>query len=450
MANASGRVSRLSASAHPHAEKFVRANRPKLSEVVDSVRFVNGDVDLRLDVDPARLSHDERIELLERLEEFRSNIDAAEQMTLAELAREGDAEYRSREWVREEVAGVLSIAPGTAGGRLHDATTLTTRLPATLDRLVDGSIRFWHAKVLIEACTGLGDELVAKLERKVIGHAAEESIGEFRGRVKRALARLDPKRSEDKHREAIKDRRVSMRADEDGMAGVFAYLRADAAAALMTAVDAHAAALPKDDRTSDQKRADVLADLGAAMLSSAPVRWQGRKPTVQVSIALSTLIGADEQPGQLDGYGPIPASMAREIAHDPTGTWRRIITDPLGRLIRCGTETYRPPAPLRDHVIAEHKSCTFYGCRRQGCRGELDHVIPFPQPPGTVAENLHPLCERHHHLKHQTDWTVKKRSDGLTWIAPTGREHFKPVHAYPVDHTGGGYDPDPDPDPPPF
>ena len=410
---------------------------------------MDGDLDLRLDVDPARLSHDERIELLERLEQYRSSIDATQQLTLAELAREGDAEYRTREWVREEVAAVLSIAPVTAGGRLHDATTLTTRLPATMDRLVDGSIRFWHAKVLIEACTGLDDKLVAKLERKVIAHAADESIGDFRARVKRTLKRLDPKSAEDKHQAAVNNRRVSMRADEDGMAGVFAYLRADHAAALMTALDAHAAALPKHDgRTADQKRADVLADLGAAMLNTANVKWQGRKPAVQVSVALSTLLGCDEQPGELDGYGPIPAAMAREIAHDPSGTWRRIITDPLGRLIRAGTETYRPPAALREHVIAEHKTCTFYGCRRHACRGEQDHVIPWPNPPGTVAENMQPPCQRHHHLKHQTAWKVKKRSDGVTWIAPTGREYFTPVHHYPVDHTGGGYDPDPDP--PPF
>jgi hypothetical protein len=409
---------------------------------------MTGELDVRLDVDPTRLDHDSRIELLERLEQFRSAIDALQQATLAELAREGDAEYRTREWVREEVGAVLSIAPTTAGGRLHDAVTLTARLPLTLDRLADGSIRFWHAKVLIEACAGLDDALVARLEQKVIAKAADETIGEFRQRVKKALMRLDPKRAEEQHRDAVANRRVSMRADEHGMAGVFAYLRADDAAALMTGVDAHVSALPDDGRTADQKRADVLADLGAAMLGSASVKWQGRKPAVQVSVALSTLLELDEQPGELAGYGPIPAAMARSIAHDPTGTWRRLVTDPLGRLIRCGTETYRPPAALRDHVIAEHRTCTFFGCRRQACRGELDHVIPFPNAPGTVAENLGPPCARHHRLKHQTDWTVRKRSDGVLWIAPTGREYFKPVHAYPVDHTGGAYDPDPDP--PPF
>ena len=409
--------------------------------------MIGAAVDLRLDVDPARLSHDERIAFLERLEEFRSSIDAAQQVTLAELARENDAEDRSKQWVREELAGIFSVAPTTAGCRMHDAVTLTTRLPKTMDRLVDGSIRFWHAKVLVEACQQLDDDTVAKLENKVIAKAPEQSIGEFRTTVRKAVLRLDPRLAQQKQKDAFAQRRISGRADEHGMTGVYAYLRADHAAALLTAVDAHASALPDDGRTSDQKRADVFADLGAAMLQTAPVTWQGRRPAIQVSVALSTLLGADEQPGDLAGYGPIPAALAREIAHDPTGTWRRLVTDPLGRLIRCGTERYRPPAALRDHVIAEHATCTFYGCRRQGCRGELDHVIPWPEPPGTVAENLQTPCKRHHDLKHNTDWTVRKREDGVTWIAPNGREYFKPIHAYPVDHTRGFAA---DPDPPPF
>jgi len=405
------------------------------------------DLDLRLDVDPARLSHDERIELLERTEQFRSLIDATQQLTLAELAREGDAEYRAKEWVREEVAGIFSVAPTTAGGRMHDAVTLTSRLPLTMDRLVDGSIRFWHAKVLVEACQQLDDKTVAALERKVVDKAPDQSIGEFRSTVKRAVLRLDARRAEQQHKQAFAQRRISGRADEHGMTGVYAYLRADQAAALLTAIDAHAAALPKDERTADQRRADVFADLGAAMLNSAQVKWQGRRPAVQVSVALSTLLCADEQPGELAGYGPIAASLAREIAADPSGTWRRVVTDPLGRLVRCGTETYRPPASLRDHVIAEHATCTFFGCRRHGCRGELDHVIPWPAAPGTVAENLQPPCKRHHDLKQRLGWSVRKRGDGVTWTTPTGREYFKPVHAYPVDHTRGFTA---DPDPPPF
>ncbi len=43
----------------------------------------------------------------------------------------------------------------------------------------------------------------------------------------------------------------------------------------------------------------------------------GLKPAVSITIAASTLAGQDDQPAELDGYGPIPASMARRIAALP-------------------------------------------------------------------------------------------------------------------------------------
>jgi hypothetical protein len=243
-----------------------------------------------------------------------------------------------------------------------------------------------------------------------------------------------------------------MRAEDDGMAWVSAYLRADAASALMSAVAAHARALPVDGRTADQKRADVFADLATTALAAAPATSHGQRPAVQVSVALSTLLGVDEQPGELDGYGPIPAALAREIAHDPSGTWRRLLTDQAGRLIRYGRRTYTPPAPLRDHILAAHPTCTFPGCRRRSCLGEIDHIVPWSQSGTTDAENLHGPCSRHHHAKHDADWAVEKRADAVTWISPTGRRHETPTHTYPIDTTTDPptTDPPPDDDPPPF
>ena len=45
--------------------------------------------------------------------------------------------------------------------------------------------------------------------------------------------------------------------------------------------------------------------------------------------AWKPLSGVEDEPGWLDGYGPITAQHAREIAADPTGTWRRLLTDPI-------------------------------------------------------------------------------------------------------------------------
>jgi hypothetical protein len=112
-------------------------------------------------------------------------------------------------------------------------------------------------------------------------------------------------------------------------------------------------------------------------------------------------------------------------------------------LVHCDARTYRPPAPLREQIIAAHRTCTFPGCRRNACRGELDHIRPFRAGGGTVEENLHTPCKRHHLMKHATGWQVRKRTDAVTWTSPNGRQYETPAHAYPVDHTR-------DPDPPPF
>ena len=93
-----------------------------------------------------------------------------------------------------------------------------------------------------------------------------------------------------------------------------------------------------------------------------------------MSVGLSTLLGQDNDPGELDGHGPIPAALARRLADDPTGTWRRLVTDPLGKLIDYGRPVYEPPTALRDFVVARDRTCRFTSCDRPAGRCEIDHI----------------------------------------------------------------------------
>jgi len=179
-------------------------------------------------------------------------------------------------------------------------------------------------------------------------------------------------------------------------------------------------------------------------------------PAVHVSVPLATLFGLDEQPGELAGYGPIPAALARRIAADPTGTWRRLITDERGRLLDYGRSTYRPPQDLTEHVIARDRTCRFPNCNRQARHCELDHQRAWEAGGTTNATNLLALCSRHHHGKHEAPWTPNRQPDGsIKWTSPTGHTYLEPPATYPIDRT---LDPpaqaepeqnDPDP-PPPF
>ncbi|PZS32145.1 MAG: hypothetical protein DLM61_07395 [Pseudonocardiales bacterium] len=104
-----------------------------------------------------------------------------------------------------------------------------------------------------------------------------------------------------------------------------------------------------------------------------PARWRGGR---------TALLGADELPGDLAGYGPIPAAVARDLAAG--GTWRRILTDPsTGRPLDYGTTRYRPPAHLAGLVITRDQTCQFPGCRVPAHRCDIVHAIPHDPENGT-------------------------------------------------------------------
>jgi hypothetical protein len=174
------------------------------------------------------------------------------------------------------------------------------------------------------------------------------------------------------------------------------------------------------------------------------------KPLVSVIVPITMLLGLDEQPGELVGYGPIPADLAREIAAE--GTWRRLLTDPVsGTLLDYGRTTYAPPAGLADFVRARDLHCRHPGCRQPATRADLDHTIPY-QPDGTTSDhNLHASCRHHHRLKtHVTSWYVDQHPDArITVTTPTGHTYT----SHPHDYRPGPHPPRftaADLDPPPF
>jgi hypothetical protein len=275
-----------------------------------------------------------------------------------------------------------------------------------------------------------------------------------------------PKTAEEAHAEAVTQRRVVRTPDGAGMSWVSMLLADAAAGTVMTAIDAIARRIPKTDpRTADQRRADAAVqlalhalhgstgagtttgiDAGVAAGAAAGVgaggglgplpREHGMRPAVHVTVALSTLLGLDEQPGELDGTGSIPASVARRIAADETGTWRRLVTDELGRLVDYGRTTYRPPKDLTDYVIARDRTCRFPHCNRRAARCEVDHREAWECGGATCAFNLEALCPRHHHGKHETGWTPRRLPNGdLEWTSPTGHVYIKEAATYPIDQT---------------
>jgi len=198
------------------------------------------------------------------------------------------------------------------------------------------------------------------------------------------------------------------------------------------------------------------APTGATAARRGCGRCAGRPGAeVRVTIAASTLLGLDDKPADLDGYGPIDAVRARALADG--GVWRRIVTDPLtDQVLDVGRERYRPPAGLAEFVRTRDKTCVAPGCTFPARHADLDHTIEYHRQPGdppdqplgrTDADNLGPLCHRHHRLKTDGGFRLRQIQPGLfEWITPTG-------HRYLVrPGTGRTHDATTDPHdaPPPF
>jgi hypothetical protein len=184
-----------------------------------------------------------------------------------------------------------------------------------------------------------------------------------------------------------------------------------------------------DLRTMDMKRADALSEIAgiAVSLSADEAKSHRRSVSVNVTIDLPTLLGLNENPGQLAGYGVLPAQIVRALAGE--GKWRRFITDPnTGTLLDYGRDSYQPPQDLVDYLIARDRTCRFPGCRQSAARADIDHAEAWEDGGETSAANLGALCRRHHRLKTHGGWKLSSNADGsCSWESPDGHNYFVPA-----------------------
>lgn len=491
---------------------------------------------LELDVasdDTATADDGELIEALVAFDRVASWALARQARVLAEFARRrppdrDPAAARSSvaavasEFAPDEVALALRQSRLAASARLEQAVMLESALPETLLAWERGIIDATKVRAIVQACRPLSVVHARAVQDRVLPSAGEQTPGQLRVALARAVIAVDPDGAADRHDHARRERRVVLTPEADGMAGLWALLPAPDAVAAYQHLGALARSLGADDpRGMDARRADLLADLltgrcaaarcaagrpgdadgsddrsGNGEQSGGGAEWPGAgeqpgggaersgageqsgaaaqrfeagdrdgcaapaasgrsrtrrakpracAPTVHVTVPITTLMGLDEAPGELRGYGPIPAPLARRIAAE--GTWRRLLTDPVsGTLLDHGRTTYAAPVALADHVRARDHECRSPVCRRSAADADLDHTIAWNDGGTTADPNLYAACRHHHRLKtHGPGWRVTQHPDAtVIYTTPTGHHYTSRPHDYRSDSPGS------DPDPPPF
>jgi hypothetical protein len=402
------------------------------------------------------LDDDGRVTLLQAWE--RQSRWVASRQALAVVAVAGERPADRDDFVREHVRLATRECGGSARAEVDTARSLAGPLSAAMAALERGELSWQHVRVLEQETEDLdpvtrravADQVVADV-RSAAARDVCWSPPELRRRIRRAVIAADPLAAELRAEKATEQRHVARRIDKDAQASVFVNGPAMGIQTIWTALDLWAAAPTADDpRTLDQRRFDALVDIcrlastDAALLGAAspsgpeaaspqgvPAGRRSRRrqrrdrtglePAVFVFADAATWAGLADEPVELDGYGPIPAGVARECFSD--STWRAVVTEAVtGAALSVSDSTYRPSARTRRLLYVKDRRCGFPGCSAAVWFCDADHSVPHHQGGCTDTENCGLVCRRHHRLKTFTAWRWRREPDGsLEWTDPSGR-----------------------------
>ncbi|KSU75969.1 protein of unknown function [Pseudarthrobacter enclensis] len=421
----------------------------------------------------------ERLALWSRLEAqvaAGKALDAAEFAEFQEAVTPPGATGSERAFVEmsttAEVAGVLTLSPGAAAAFISQSRKVCA-MPAVAGALAAGSMSWRHAVIVADEADCLAPDgaaaLVAHFFDPDAPHRARGSEpgdlvpSRFRRKVRTWRERTYPASVQERHIRCVADRRMEYRPDADGMAWINLHLPGDTACAIWNKTTAIARGLqgPDETRTLTQLRPDVAAALllGAHTGTAAPDRHDdGQQPgntagshdtrnqvtdpyavdlskiptpraDVLVTIPIFTLLGSTDEPADLDGYGPIPAAMARKLVANGAHSFYRVLVDPRnGAPLEIGRTSYRLTEAMKRWIRMRDGHCTFPGCTNPSTDNDTDHLTAWHHHGTTGVSNLAQLCPKHHRLKHNSDWTPTPATTTKPpgWTSPTGRHY--PAH----------------------
>lgn len=329
------------------------------------------------------------------------------------------------EYVSAEVAAGLTKTRRAADSLLERALWLKSSGRRVFEEMIAGRVDESKVQVFEGSLSHLDSDTVDSVLDTTLDDAAEMTSGQLRYRVSKQVMTIDPDGAKSSFHEGLEDRKVASHANPD-FTGCFHICSAhplEIGAALRN-VDDLARKLKElgDSRSLDQIRTDVALDLlQGKTVDGAPGSEGG---SVHLRVPVDTLAGLSDHPGELAGYAPVIADIARQIALDQVaGEWTWSVTH-RDAVVATGTTRYRPRAAQRRLARADYPTCVHPGCRMPAVQCDLDHRDPYSQGGRTHNDNLAPLCRYHHMMRHHTPWEYQRLPNGdHQWTSPLGHSY---------------------------
>jgi hypothetical protein len=148
---------------------------------------------------------------------------------------------------------------------------------------------------------------------------------------------------------------------------------------------------------------------------------------IQLLMTDQTLFSRDREPGQVCGYGPIPAPVARELALSSTAPrWiRRLYTKPkTGQLVAMESRRRLFTAGQRRFIEARDQHCRTPWC--EAPIRHIDHVTPHAHGGKTDVESGNGRCEACNYSKETPSWRTRApdgTGEEIIIETPTGHRY---------------------------
>ncbi|HLN78603.1 MAG TPA: DUF222 domain-containing protein [Nocardioidaceae bacterium] len=376
----------------------------------------------------------DRVDLLTALEALKGAAAAAQaRVTVAfdtsqraAQARQGVQPNELGKGVASQVALARHDSPVKGGRHLGLARALVHEMPYTLRALAAGRISEWRATIMVKETAVLSSEHRARVDSELAERLPSLGDGGVGREARKIAYRLDPGSVMRRVRRAEADRRVTTRPAPDTMSYVTGLLPVAQGVAVHAALTRHADSLRAagDPRSKGQIMADTFVERLTGQVQADAVPTE-----VQLVMTDQALLGSDDTPAHLSGYGPVPAALARALVRgDDTAAraraWiRRLYTSPTtGDLVAMDSTRRIFPEGIRTFLVIRDGVC-----RTPWCDAPIrhsDHVVPHAAEGPTSAANGQGLCERCNHAKESPGWSSSTIPDGsrapVTVRTPTG------------------------------
>ncbi|WP_193604942.1 HNH endonuclease signature motif containing protein [Nocardioides dongkuii] len=368
--------------------------------------LVHGDLTDAERVDRIRACEDLKAQLCAA--QARLSVDLDDSQCEEQTHRGAPADQRGR-GVAGQVALARRESPHRGGTHLGLAKVLVSEMPCALAAMEAGVLSEWRATLVARETACLSREDRAAVDARLFADpSTAEGWGDRKlaAEAKKVGYTLDPHAVVDRARREVSERRVSVRPVPETMSQVTALLPAAQGIAVWACLGAHADRLRAegDPRSRGQIMADTLVVrvTGQDTAEAVPV-------AVNMTVSDQTLVAGGTDPAWLQGHGPLPAALARELtataAEQALATLRKLYVSPTtGQLTALESVARTFPAGLGLFLDLRDQSC-----RTPWCDAPVrhhDHIEDWAAGGPTTGINGQGLCEQCNHTKQAPGWTT--------------------------------------------